>query len=217
MDTKTLISAMVRENTGSHFLDSGMFYGYKYNDPLPAEAVTATVTPLSDSDGFDITFSISTVAFLKATLNDGFEAPLLEEQFQAMLDDPAHSKHAWLQCMEEFAEEVGKGVFRDNTYNYDTQLDQGFQFVYFRRQDHDYVALHTHNGCDIRGGYARPHIFHVPEESEFFQWTVTVWCEGCDRDIDDYDEIDVIDPVEPRLVHTFCAGDIVWYNVAVDE
>jgi hypothetical protein len=63
--------------------------------------------------------------------------------------------------METFADSIGVECETINTYNGESMLDQVMQYVYFTCPDTDeqIVLVSVHGGCDVRGGYAKPHAF----------------------------------------------------------
>jgi hypothetical protein len=46
-----------------------------------------------------------------------------------------------------------------NTYNEENLLSQTIQFTAFTLEHEEYVVLHVHGGCDVRGGYTMPQVF----------------------------------------------------------
>lgn len=51
-----------------------------------------------------------------------------------------------------------------NTYNGEDLLSQTLQYVYFRCDGTDYVALQIHGGADVRGGYTEPVVFETSDD-----------------------------------------------------
>lgn len=171
MDIHPVIAEMCRENTGRHFLDSGSIYGYKYDTPLPSEPVYIVGDAVL----------ISTPHHLSGTLDRTPEAEALEAEFYAYADRPENRNKSWSELMHDFIEkEKGFTVeMEENTYNTENQLDQGFFFIMFKYQGELYVILQTHNGADIRGGYSKPRVFRVDDETLFLDWHIEYWCPNC--------------------------------------
>ena len=72
-------------------------------------------------------------------------------------------------------------VFSDNTYNHDSMLDGVFVYTAFTMPDDNYVILSTHNGCDVRWGYATPKVFRQVDEYSLFDYNAKYCsCEGDD-------------------------------------
>jgi len=216
MTIMPLVKEMARENTESHFLDSGLIYGYQYERPIPEHPITISIDEYIEEDGevsYSIDATISTIHFLSSVLDD--EIPDLDKQFQAFLDADTQGTF-WLALMEDFVDSLQPDdVIADNTYNYDTHLDQDFQFIMFAYDSEWYVALSTHNGCDIRGGYSRPHIFRVIDEAYFFDWKIDFYCPACQVDAENDSDI-VIRKTDSgyTIHHAECGEQIVFWSAA---
>ena len=166
-----VIFNMARENTGSHFLDSGMAYGYKYDDPLSEGPLKIT----------DYGFTISTPHWLDAMLDLDENTDRFNEIFDNVVETTENQ--SWLKDMNDLvvaarvlAENEGVefephgGPF--NTYNSENDFDQDFQGQIFYYDGEAYIVLHTHNGCDVRGGYPKPHVFKMADYDYFHFWNV---------------------------------------------
>lgn len=186
--TTEVLRAMLRENTGTHFLDSGgtprydpqgNYSGSKHgygrhherNRSRDFEAEPATV--LSFRWG-DICVTHNVYHWLGERLEYDER---MQELFDACSQEiDANRKVSWLPLMEEFPEwlrERGREVtglygegqpFTVNTYNGPDLLNQVLQFKYFECDGQAYVLLQIHNGCDVRGGYTAPKAFRVTED-----------------------------------------------------
>lgn len=222
MTAQEKIFQMARENTGSHFLDSGLAYGYHYERPIPARELSVFLYFEDDGSITDFDVSISTPHFLARWLDEDEVSEAMEREFQAFLDSEEHREHPWLQCMEEFADEKGLDVsLVVNTYNSDADLDQVFQFVLFYEDGDAYVLLHTHNGCDVRGGYSRPHVFRVIDEDCFLDWEVHYDCLRCKDEVRKGEvsaalrpgaDPETSDPDDLVLTHAKCGGEVSLYS-----
>jgi len=170
------IQAMLRENTGSNFLDSGGAYGrhWERNQTITDFETTKPITwELSTYPDGDVELlpTINTYHYLKESLDlddicDTFN------RLQDQGDDP------WIDS--EFYGMTAKGrdylendifAYRDykigltfNTYNYESILSQILQGTYLTIDNTDYVLLQIHNGCDARGGYTTSKLFCLEEE-----------------------------------------------------
>lgn len=60
----------------------------------------------------------------------------------------------------------------DNSYNYENNLSQVFQYEIFG----DFVFIEIHGGCDVRGGYTRPVIFKIIEDNFYDGDRYTIYC-----------------------------------------
>lgn len=153
------IVAMLTENTGKHFLDSGGENGRQWqrnqdkhfiNEPrVTVESDYQTVSTfhylseILDTDEF----SDKVNAFLKRKRNT---------------DADAH----WVQDCCELLEN-GFKAFQDveiinpiiNTYNGENNLSQVLLFQTFKYNGNSYVLLQIHGGADVRGGYTDTRCF----------------------------------------------------------
>lgn len=112
---------------------------------------------------------------------------------------PERANDPWLATMEEYAayritgraDAEEKDIRRAqedlyfpfntfNSYNHENFLSSDIQGVAYTDARHGAVViLHTHNGCDIRGGYSTPHVFSIDDDEphEFFDWcSVGITC-----------------------------------------
>lgn len=179
LTTAAVVEAMLRENTGQHFLDSGGAYGRNWERNQTRDFAHQPVCTYSFSaysfDGkparLDIDASISLFHWMVSFLE--FD-PELSEELAVWQDEHPHDN--WLQCGEEWAHslfEEGRlpkapQVF--NTYNYDNiDLTQVIQYIpLYLDPDNDYdpthVAISVHGGCDVRGGYTAYKVFKCDQE-----------------------------------------------------
>lgn len=149
------VELMARENTGSHPLDSGGCYGYRYQEPIRQELIY-------HNSGC---YSINAVEWLKRVLDTDRESLEFQRDFEEFADSPEMRDEGWLACMEEWVEERGFEHERTfNSYNWDSDLDQVIQGIVFSTDgDHPiesencFVILQTHNGCDLVDGGSVPH------------------------------------------------------------
>lgn len=68
----------------------------------------------------------------------------------------------------------------DNTYNYESILDQDILYVVFIYEDETYIGISLHNGVNIRAGYTRCYIFQTDWLDDFlislFESLITCSC-----------------------------------------
>lgn len=142
-----------RQNTGSHFLDSGGAYGRIYNSPVMSER---TSWDRWGAPTISVTHMLAEFA----------EVHPMHSQFYKW--DRAQDKNLpWFEAGDAFMRSRGYTcAARDNTCNQDHDLDQNIVWEvwvpewddasdwYF--SDTAIVALYLHTGCDVRGGYASP-------------------------------------------------------------
>ena len=175
--TKKVLAGMLRENTGASILDSGGAYGRSWQRNLvkPFWEEPATTLEVSVYDGkaeFSVTHNVFHWLADRLTYDRTMSKKLrkLGEREDLCGMGLAERFPEWLS---EHDHEVG-GIYGEgepltvNTYNGEDLLSQTLQFVYFRCDDTDYVALQIHGGADVRGGYTEPVVFTVDEELAIF-------------------------------------------------
>lgn len=199
--TESVLAGMLKENTGTHFLDSGGAYGrhWQRNQVRDFEAEKESSLEFEPS----ITVIHNTYHWLKERCH--FEPELdalFHGEFLKEVVDPDDDKH-WLELMEEFPEWLAKYEDEDgdtiygvstgfygegepitiNTYNEEELLSQILQFKYFCNEQGEFIALQVHGGADVRGGYTKPRIFSVGHRSELdiFEYKrASIYCTGED-------------------------------------
>lgn len=175
METKDVISEMMTENTGRHFLDSGGAYGRNWERNQTRDFSKEEPSELSFKYGeIDVTHNL--YHWLNEMLSCDEE---MDNKFQAFSELEENEERGWLELMEEFPKtlegEVG-GIYGegnpiiDNSYNSDNLLSQTIQFLFFDYNDEEYVILQIHGGCDVRGGYTRPRVFTTNSELSIFDY-----------------------------------------------
>lgn len=191
--TDRALAAMLTENTGTHFMDSGGAYGRHWQrnagatvegwlsgpeaiaeawSPKPVEGEPDTV---ESDDGYVV---LSLFHYLRARLEYDHADTL------RLLGNAARwDNQWWLQDMEQWAEQEHDrngygdgywGIGSDNSYNHENSLSQDIQFYTYTSKRHGghMVALQIHGGADARGGYTKPRVFHVTtdEPYDLFDW-----------------------------------------------
>jgi hypothetical protein len=167
MDTKTKLVAMLTENTGRSFLDSGDAYGraWERNQGRDVASFEAGPAVLIDEYGAAL---------------DVFHYLVERVDFDAELDavwrafDDAHPDESWFETADAWTAEVGEqdGYWStfgwQNSYNGDNCLNGTIQLLPFTYGGGSYVLLQIHGGADVRGGYTRPAVFATDES--IFSW-----------------------------------------------
>jgi len=180
-----LIAKMLRENTGSHFLDSGSAYGrnHERNQSRKFEA-----EPQATADfkyGVEVTVNLYHWLADRVVL-----AANLDRQFRRFCNRHKDESYfalvpMWLKHLGDQGMEI-TGIYGEgepvtvNTYNGEDLLSQTIQYTYFTLDHTSYVLLQVHGGCDVRGGYTMPRVFEC-SESIFDNARATIYCTG-DRD-----------------------------------
>jgi len=181
--TQRVIHEMLTENTGAHILDSGLVYGRHWQRNRAIKDFRKTPVVEVDED----ILLISTFHYLSRHLQRDQESERVEREFYSWADERQYNCKSWLMLMLEYAEKLqaqGWGPWNSfNTYNWENYLSQVIQGIYILNPEGEpYVILQVHNGCDVRGGYTKPRVFRVVEESDgdFFYNMSTIYAEcGC--------------------------------------
>ena len=186
-ETAAVLAAMLTENTGTHFLDSGGIakydaggnyvgsdcgYGrhWQRNQHRNFDAEPATV--LSFKYGIEVTHSV---------YHRLLERVEYDEQMQELFDEFVEDRKVthWLQDMEDFPEWLRDrghevtGLYGDgepftvNTYNGEDLLSQVLQYLYMEVDGEPDILLQIHGGCDVRGGYTAPKAFRVLDDGAY--------------------------------------------------
>ena len=172
MDIKQTIQGMLKENTGTHMLDSGGDNNRRWQK-----------NQLINFDGTDSIYfddcSIyrSTYHYLIDNLSITKESKIYQEKYNQFIKD---SEECYLVDMENFIDHlqdkdiliednymINKKPECNNTYNYDNLIDQVLQYIIFYDGNDYYIILQIHGGCDVRGGYTAPKIFQLDDIEEF--------------------------------------------------
>lgn len=185
--TEQVVVNMLRYNTGRHLLDSGGAYGRNWERNQdrdfaaePAERVEFSTYQWGDKPmNWEVDYRLSLYHYLTNWL---VYVPELDEQFHAFCDLPEHEDDSYLELMETFCESIGVNHETVNTYNGESNLDQVMQYVHYCDADDNLIVIvSVHGGCDVRGGYAKPHVFRVNNrwDPEYFHWNHAADIEFC--------------------------------------
>ena len=175
--TKLIISKMLKENTGSHFLDSGGAYG-RHHEQNQVRIFDDEPESILRIDQYGIEYSRNIYHFLvnsltyEKNLNNSlytFERNLSKGVYRDKFPE-LNEYSSWPEIVKSWLKfkNYGSG-YRDNIYNGENNLTQVFIYHLFS-DDHEYgqdldlydcpyVILQIHGGCDVRGGYTAPKIF----------------------------------------------------------
>ena len=154
----SVLEALTRQNTGSSLCDSGSTYGYNYDRALPKQDIT-----LSKYVRQDKSIEVSAYISLGKFLNACFEYDkLADKKFKQFCKRKDNEKLSWWECLELYAEKLGKKLVIEYTYNNENDLDQDYQYFVMSSEldwyyDNDALFfIQAHNGCDARGGFSEP-------------------------------------------------------------
>lgn len=180
-ETETRLYEMFTENTGTHFLDSGMADGrhWQQNQKLTvADFLARPKATLETEYGTELTLDL--FHFLNDRLTLTGKAKEFQTDFEAFVDGDYALSFYDCETMETWAGFVNDGENKAtvaNSYNWDNYLSQTIQYVSFEYQNRFYVLLQIHGGADVRGGYTRPQVFEMCGEYAFYDMQdATVQC-----------------------------------------
>jgi len=201
---RKVIKRMIREKVPTHFLDSGGYYGYIFDSPVPDQLIYGAVRKYGGEWDWD--YYISLGHFLDETL--GKYLPKATARYRRLVLEC----DSWDEAARRFCE--GKKdlqvIGHDNTYNHDCDLDQVFDYFLLGDKAHTpkMVIIRSHNGCDVRGGYSDPYIFEVDDWLSFLDYTLEVSCNCGEENL--YHIPDTFDYVSryPNVVCSKC-GELV--------
>ena len=168
--TEDILKAMLTENTGRSFLDSGDAYGraYEANQGRDFDAEPEYTVQFVNIGGnhprLDITVERSVYHYLRGFVEYDADMDAAFTDF-LNLDERQHTYY--LQDMEDWVEQrqaeghevESSGTF--NTYNGESILTQTLQGLFYVEDGTCYLLLQIHGGCDVRGGYTRPRVFQA--------------------------------------------------------
>jgi len=182
--TERILHEMLTENTGVHPLDSGSVYGRHWE--RNRQVGDFRRLPVVEVDEDSVTINV--FHYLRAFLQRDQISERLERRLYKYAELPENERRPWLGVMEGFVDDVlARRGWRDlgafNTYNWKNLLSQVLQGIVVEHPKHGkYVILQIHNGCDVRGGYTKPHVFKLCEEEDgdffFLMGDYTADC-GC--------------------------------------
>ena len=166
---KTII-AMLRENTGKHFLDSGGAYGrhWERNEHTTFESEAPVTCEIWNDE---VEYTISVYHYLS---NAGLSLCAVCNEFNRLQDQSDNwdagtecygvSSEAW-DYLEGNHEVTVNNVW--NTYNGESNLSQVLQGAYLDIDQDKYVLIQVHGGCDVRGGYTDAKLFKLDNWDEY--------------------------------------------------
>jgi len=171
-----IVSDMFKENTGTHFLDSGGEGGRAWQQNQKRDFLKEAASTLEvDVGRKDLIISMSTFFYVTEFWESTTESERLQKEFLKFAELPENDNDGWMSLMKKFYDEVlypeiddhdwdayniGRGGGITNTYNYESSVDQILQYMLFSWQDNcPFIMLQIHGGADARGGYTAPHCF----------------------------------------------------------
>ena len=206
--TEEKLNELLKENTGTHMLDSGGAYGrhWERNQDKTFENEPAVFIEF-DEYGIEVTHNL--YHWLSERLEYDEE---MDKKFQDYACLPENEESSWFELVETFPETIGADDIETiNTYNGEDALSQTIQYTRFVANDGTYIILQIHGGCDCRSGYSTPTVF---TENDYYALVdnarATIRCARTDIDPKQMELPGIhIDP-EPHFWDTDDAG-YSWY------
>lgn len=189
--TNRIIAAMLTENTGTNFLDSGGTNGRAWQRNQGRAFEAEPPATLDFKYGIEVTLNVYHWLADRLTLSES-----MDRKFRRFCAKPENKDESyfglvgsWLDSLSKRSDSGPRGLYGEgdpmtvNTYNGEDLLSQVIQYTYFVLDFQAYVVLSIHGGADVRGGYTRPRVFEVSgeETSIFDNARATIYCTG-DRD-----------------------------------
>jgi len=183
--TNTIISKMLRENTGRAMCDSGDAYGRNWERNQGRKFDDEPEATVDFKYGVEVTLNV--YHFLKERLTLSEKMDRKFKRFCARKEHENESYFAlvgmWLDTLDVSGLYGEGSPITVNTYNGEDLLSQTIQYTLFRHDFTDYVVLQIHGGADVRGGYTTPRVFEVNGDATcmFDNARASIYCTG-DRD-----------------------------------
>ena len=180
------VTEYTRQNTGTHFLDSGGESGRQWQQPAPTKLIRVR----TGEGWWETAITLPGLLREPAKVVEDVQAAI-EAEYEA--DREVSNFEVGPRVMKRLGYHE---LTRDNTYNWgSSDLDQCFVYeVWSKRHTSEWlyakdalVLVYAHTGADVRGGYARP--IAVVFDGEYtvpidlvvnFSWadeSTKAWCE----------------------------------------
>lgn len=179
--TSGIAVKMLRENTGTHFLDSGGSLGRHWQQNQHRDFTREGGVTLDFSHGIE--FTVNLYHWIQENLS--YDAKM-QRRLNTFAKRQDQQDNPWMQTVEEFVDSLKKkaekndtrfgGIYGEgdpvdfNSYNGECNLSQTIQGVYWEDEEGDHVLLQVHNGADVRGGYTAPRAFTCTSELSVFNF-----------------------------------------------
>lgn len=180
---KSLIAAMLTENTGTHMLDSGGDNGRAWQQNIgkavadfQAEPSATAEIYVREWEGKLTAEVLPTVSVFHLLTGGVLELDDLCHAFNAMPVDNWGSDEFYGVSVEGAAFINAHGFLSErhnfNTYNWSSnhsQVLQGAELTLGEEFGDDrYILLQIHGGADVRGGYTDAKLFKLADHAEFY-------------------------------------------------
>ena len=167
--TRQVIAKMLKENTGTHFLDSGSAYGRHWQHNQVREFENENPVSLTFKyKSIDYTLNIYHFLCNALEYNKGLTNSFYTfEKKQSEYDDYSEIIDNWIKYKGYTS------ILSEYTYNQENMLSQDFIFNLISIEDNrnydlydtTHCILQIHGGCDARGGFTAPKVFDVDIDS----------------------------------------------------
>ena len=169
-----LVYKMLTENTGVHFLDSGMSNGRHWQRNAKKKIADFASEPaelyIKDRKDDYIERTVSVFHYISKM----YELDSICDKFNRIKSTDWDGDFYGVSVKHQaFLESIGydSNTREWNTYNGDSDLSQTLQGVSLRLfvdgQYEDYVLIQIHNGADVRGGYTDAKLFKVNDWANY--------------------------------------------------
>jgi len=183
--TERVLARMLRENTGTHILDSGGANGRAWQHNLSVDFAKTPDSTLKFELSRDGALWINVTHDLFHWLSEAVEYDRrMTRHLRHFGKTPEFEEETWFEVVRNFPAWLEKrwkcrvrGLYGEcepltiYTYNDGSLTSQDFQFTYFQcdggPREHDgeeLAAIFIHNGCDARGGFTDPVVFKAPHD-----------------------------------------------------
>lgn len=177
------IAAMLTENTGKHFLDSGGAYGRAWQRNMGKTVEDFRAMPSATAEIYVREYGGETIAEILPCVNvfhlltgGALELDDLCSEFNAMPVDDWKSGDFYGVSMAgaEWLDMRGFNANGEsfNTYNWGANHSQVLQGAELTRDgewgDEKYLLLQIHGGADVRGGYTDAKLFKLNDHAEYY-------------------------------------------------
>lgn len=151
---------MLTENTGTHFLDSGMSNGRQWQRNQGKDFEKEPEVMLEfDRDGNFEYATVSVYHYLKQ---------LLEKDAISRAVDKIIKTRDWhwtgevsFDILRNSCDGIVRTIDEWNSYNWDSNISQILQGINIEINGDKYVLLQVHGGADARGGYTKVQCFKL--------------------------------------------------------
>jgi hypothetical protein len=179
---------LITENTGTHFLDSGMSNGrhWQQNQGHELDEWLARPSAILETE-YSTYATLDLFGWLNNRLELTEKAQQFQDAFEVWLKEDSERSAYSCADMEEWANQFHDSKDFEskvaNSYNWENLLSQTIQFIDFEFLGETFTLLQVHGGADVRGGYTRPQVFETKSQYWAYDMTdVSIECTAQDCD-----------------------------------